>query len=320
MSLTPQADHAQSSRIKAAIFGVVGSFIMFAAYLLVPPIGIFSGLLAPLPAGYTRLAYGRSTALIITLGTTAAISASFGIMAGVMYVIMCAVTSLYLPEQLAKGINASRALFRTTAANLTLLTAIAVAYCAATGQNLHQMVLKEIASSMAMASSIYEHSGIKGEDLEALNQAMRMMSSLFAQLYPALITITLAIMAGCNLVFLKRMATRAGLTINSGDFKSFKTPELLVWPLIIAGFAMLAPSPLVTTPALNILLLLTTLYFMQGLAVTGTIIARQAFAGILRIGLYIMLALQPYMALFIAAIGLFDLWGNFRTPKKQENL
>lgn len=320
MSLTPQAGHALASRLKAAIFGVAGSFIMFAAYLVVPPVGIFSGMLAPLPAGYSRLVHGRTTALIITLGSTAALAAAFGPLAGALYLAMCAVTGLLLPELLARGFGGSRTLFWCTAVNLVLLAGLALAYGMQRGENLHLLVTNEIGSSMKLATTLYERSGVKGEELEAVRRTMKQMAEFTVRLYPALVTLTLMAMAGCNLALLRRLAAKAGIGLNLGDFKEYRTPEPLVWLLIAAGFSMLAPSPLVTTPALNILVLVATLYFLQGMAVAGTVIARQAFAGMLRIGLYLMLAIQPYMALVITAIGLFDLWGDFRTPKKQENL
>jgi uncharacterized protein YybS (DUF2232 family) len=90
--------------------------------------------------------------------------------------------------------------------------------------------------------------------------------------------------------------------------------------VIASGFALLAPDQLISTIALNILLVVSVLYFFQGMAVVKTVIERQALAGILRIGLYVMLIFQPYLAAFVAAIGLCDLWVDFRTPKKQENL
>jgi hypothetical protein len=34
----------------------------------------------------------------------------------------------------------------------------------------------------------------------------------------------------------------------------------------------------------------------------------------------LLLLLQPFMALAVAALGIFDLWGDFRSPNKQQNL
>jgi hypothetical protein len=41
---------------------------------------------------------------------------------------------------------------------------------------------------------------------------------------------------------------------------------------------------------------------------------------LLRIFLYTTLIIQPYLLALVAGIGIFDLWVDFRTPKKQENL
>jgi uncharacterized BrkB/YihY/UPF0761 family membrane protein len=47
---------------------------------------------------------------------------------------------------------------------------------------------------------------------------------------------------------------------------------------------------------------------------------RFAVQRFVRVIFYILLALQPYLAVAVAVLGIFDLWGNFRTPKQQENL
>jgi uncharacterized protein YybS (DUF2232 family) len=90
--------------------------------------------------------------------------------------------------------------------------------------------------------------------------------------------------------------------------------------LIATGIALLLPDALVTTPALNILLVITLLYFFQGMAVVSAVIKKHSVPAFVRIFLYVMLIIQPYLLALVAGIGLFDLWGDFRTPKTQENL
>lgn len=320
MSLTPQAGHAMASRLKAALFGMIGSFVLFAAYLAIPPIGIFSGMLAPFPAAHTRLLHGRLPACIVTLGATAAVTALFGLFAGCLYLGMCGTIGLFMPELLARGFSGSRALFWTTSANVVVLALGIAIYSVSTGGSLQQLIAAEITSSMTQAAAIYENSGVKGDDLELLKQTMKMVAELLRRLYPALMTVILIIMAGCNLALLKKTTANTGTPLNIGEFNSFRNPEMLVWVLIAAGFSLLLPSSLITIPALNILLLVSLLYFLQGMAVVSILISRQSLSGLLRIGLYIMLVIQPYLAALIAGIGLCDLWVDFRTPKKQENL
>ena len=57
------------------------------------------------------------------------------------------------------------------------------------------------------------------------------------------------------------------------------------------------------------------------MAVISALIARHSVPALLRILLYAMLIIQPYLLALVAGIGLFDLWVDFRTPKtQQENL
>ncbi len=310
------------SRLKAAVLGMVGSFILFTAYLVVPPVGIFSGVLAPFPACYVRLLHGRVPSVILTFGVTAVISGIFGLFAGCLYLGMCGTIGLLLPELLTRGCSGSRAMFWTTSINLAVLIAGITAYCLATGLDLHQYISAEISSSLDQALSIYEKGGVKGEDLDLIKQSMKTVADLLYRLYPAFVTMMLILMAGCNLALLKRTTATATLSLNIGDFAKYRNPDMLVWLLIATGFSLLIPSQLSTTPALNILMIVALLYFLQGMAVVGTIISRQSYAKVLRIGLYVTLVLQPYLAIVLAAVGLCDLWVDFRTPRpdKQENL
>ena len=159
-----------------------------------------------------------------------------------------------------------------------------------------------------------------GEELELLKSSMVVASDLLKRLYPALITVMLILIAGCNLLLLKKTTANTSVTLNIGDFATFRNPDLLVWFLIACGFTLLLPLSLITTPALNILLIITLLYFFQGMSVVSALIKKYSVPALLRIFLYTMLIIQPYLLALVAGIGIFDLWVDFRTPKTQENL
>jgi len=320
MNLTDKAGHVTSSRTFALLFGMAGSFILFAAYLIIPPAGIFSGLLAPFPAAYFRFRHGRGTGLIIILGATAAMTWYFGLSAGAFYLAQCGLIALLLPELLLRGFSATRSIAWTTGIIVILLTATMLFFSMTSGQNVHQVAVSEIQKSVALAVDIYEKNGVKGEDLTVLKQTMATAAELVIKMYPALIIITLICMVGCNLALLRRFTAGMGFNFNIDQFGSYRNPDALVWGLIASGFSLLAGNTVITTIALNLFAVIVVLYFLQGLAVLFTVIARQSLATVLRAGLYVLLLMQPYLAALVAAIGIFDLWGNFRTPRKQENL
>ncbi|NTW99107.1 MAG: DUF2232 domain-containing protein, partial [Geobacteraceae bacterium] len=231
MSLTTPADHYLHVRLKASLLGVVGSFVLFAAYLAVPPLGIFSGILAPFPAAYNRLVHGRTASVTVILGTTAAISALFGILAGGLYLGMCGMISFFMPELLLRGVSGSRALFWTTAANLLIFSAGFIAYSTLSGINLQQLITAEISSSLKQAVALYEKGGVTGEDLELIKRSMSTAADMLQRLYPALVTALLIVIAGCNLVLIKKSTAKTAVNIGIGEFSTFRNPDLLVWPL-----------------------------------------------------------------------------------------
>jgi uncharacterized protein YybS (DUF2232 family) len=322
MSEKPQI-RTTAARLSAAGMGAALSFILFSAYILIPPAGLVSGLLAPFPAVFCRLRHGRGTALIATLATTAMMASVFGIQAAVLYLVQCSVIGLLMPELLVRGFGAYRVISWTTAVNLVVYLLAALVFIFSSGHSvdqLHQLAVSEINGSITQAAVLYEKAGIKGDELAAMKQSMATAAHLLVRIYPALMTMMLIIMTGCNVALVKRLSNQPGFDLKIGEFKKFRNPDLLVWLLIADGFALLAGTPIITTPALNLLVILALLYFLQGMAVVSTFIARQSFAGMLRVGLYLMLLFQPYLAAVVAAIGIFDLWGDFRTPRKQENL
>lgn len=320
MNLNPPAGHNVQVRLKASLLGVVGSFVLFAAYLAIPPLGIFSGLVAPFPAAYNRLLHGRLAALIVLTGTATAITALFGMFAGCLYLGMCGMSGFLMPELLLRGKTGYQTMFWTTAANLLVIVIGIIIYSSVSATSLQQLISAEASDSVKQAVAIYEKAGVKGEDLDLLKRSMTTGAELLKRLYPALVTALFIVIAGCNLALLKRTAARAGTALNSGVFSTFKNPDLLVWVLIAAGFALLLPDSVITNPALNIVLVVSLLYFFQGMAVVTAIVRKSSLSAMLRIILYALLIIQPYLLALVAGIGLFDIWVDFRTPKKQENL
>lgn len=309
--------------LAVAGIGAVLSSLLFSVHMLIPPAGLFFGLLAPFPALFSRFRHGRGAALIITLAATTLLTTGFGFQVGGLYLAQCGVTALLLPELLLAGCGAARSIAWTTAANLLLYVMAAALFMLASNSDLHQLhalAVGEVNANIAQALAIYQKAGFTGGELAEVRQAMTSAASLLLRIFPALTTVMLVVTSGCNLALLKRFSSRFGYAPRIGEFRNFRNPELMIWLLIAAGFGMLTDIPLVSTPSLNVLVLMGLLYFLQGMAVISSMFFRFGSAGILRVALCLLLLVQPYAAALVAAIGIFDLWGDFRTPRKQENL
>ena len=318
----PSPDSAVK-RLAMVAIGVAVSLILFSAYIIFPPAGFIFGLLAPFPAMILRFRDACGASVVVVSLTAALLAGMFGVQAGALYLLQCGVIALLLPELIIRGYGAVRSIAWTTSVNLIvyLFAALTIFFVDGRGPyQLYDLAASEINASISQALVIYEKAGIKGDELVSMKKAMTSLANLIIRIYPALATIMLTVMSGCNLLLVKRFSPRLGIEAKIEEFRSFRNPDLMVWLLIVAGFAMLTDVAMITTPALNVLVLLGVLYFLQGMAVISSIISRFNSSVVLRVAFYLLLFVQPYMAALVAAIGVFDLWGDFRTPRKQENL
>ncbi|MDK9719122.1 MAG: YybS family protein [Trichlorobacter sp.] len=310
-------------KLAAVLIGTLGSGLLFSASLAVPILGFVSAFLAPVPLGLARIKGGSAVAGFSALLATLLLAILFSPPIGAWYVVQCGLTGLLVPELALKGFRPSRTIIWTTAAGVTLTALVVAAFVISNGINLQLFIQKEITDGINQATRLYEqHSGLPAQDIEVLKQGMQTVGQIMSRIYPALITINLGLINAVMLLLFTRTASKQALAVNLSPFKEFRTPYPLVWLLIVAGFTMLAPSPLLTTPALNILSVLGVLYFMQGLAVLLTTCERSSFASTLKVLLGVILLTQPYLTVVVTILGIFDYWGDFRTPRttQEENL
>ena len=300
--------------------GSVATVTLFLAYVTFPLIGVLPGLFTPFPAIYYALKSGKTTGAAIVAVSAAVMAVMGGATVTLFFILQSGVLSLALPAFLTTERTGARAIAYTVAIDLGAILLLAVVYGVTQGVNPHAQALKVIHTSISQVASLYEQVGVKGDELTALQQGMQQAGALIGRIYPSLMVVSLACIVGLNAAVLMKFSARLPGLPAIGDFKGFKNPEQLVWVLIVAGFAMLAKNQQVTTAALNVLVVIVSLYFIQGMAVIAHFFTRFAVPKFVRVLFYLFLALQPYLVVAVAALGIFDIWGNFRSPKQQENL
>ncbi|HLO25294.1 MAG TPA: YybS family protein, partial [Geobacteraceae bacterium] len=292
------------------IKGSVATLTLFLAYVTFPLVGMLPGLFAPFPAIYYALKSGRTTGTAIVVVCAAVMAIMGDATFTLFFILQSGVISLALPAFLTSERSIARAIAYTVSVNLAAIILLAVVYGATKGVNPHTQALKVVNTSISQVATLYQEMGFKGDDLKTLQEGMQQAGALIGRVYPALLVVSLAFIVGLNLLVLTKLSGRLPALPATGDFRSFKNPEQLVWVLIAAGFAMLVKNPHVATAALNVLIVTVALYFIQGMAVISHFFARYAVPKFVRVIFYVLLALQFYLVVAIAALGLFDIWGD----------
>lgn len=94
--------------------------------------------------------------------------------------------------------------------------------------------------------------------------------------------------------------------------RTWKSPDWMVAFFILASVLVLVQYDLVHTIGLNLLIVVSQIYFFQGLAVVATAIAELNWSRFVKWVIYILILSQIYIMIGVAALGLFDTWFNFR--------
>lgn len=307
------------SELSDIIKGSAATIVLFLAYVLLFFAGPLSGIFAPYPVLYYSLKSGKKVGIAIVVIATG-ILLVLNITSAIFYLLQCGIFALLLAEFLGRGIGVVKSIIYTLVINLLAVLTLTLGYGLFQGVDINGMIVKGIHSAVSQTEVFYQKSGLKSEDLEAIRQALAQAADFVSTTYPALIVIFLGAIAGLNLLLLKKNANRLPRQPFFDDFSRFRNPDQLIWVLIGAGFVLLINNALVTKTSLNLLLVTLSLYFVQGLSITTYFFKRLPVPRFFRVLFYIMLAVQPYLMVVVAVLGVFDLWCDFRTPKKQENL
>jgi uncharacterized protein YybS (DUF2232 family) len=104
------------------------------------------------------------------------------------------------------------------------------------------------------------------------------------------------------------------------DLVRWSAPDWLIWVLLAAGFGLFIPIVALSTIALDLFVCMAAVYFCQGLAIMAFYFKVLAMPPLARGLIYFVTIVQPVLAALVCAVGIFDLWIDFRRlkPPKQE--
>ncbi len=128
----------------------------------------------------------------------------------------------------------------------------------------------------------------------------------------------LLLVAMLNTVFLNMVAGQWLLRRRKAELSpwpplaQWRLPEPLVALVILAGISLLLPGMLSKTIGFNLLLVATTVYFFQGLAILVSYLNRWSVPPLLKILIFVLLMIQAYGLIILAAVGLIDVWADLR--------
>jgi uncharacterized protein YybS (DUF2232 family) len=277
-------------------------------------VGIFLNLLVPLPAAVAQMRKGAPVGGGIVVLTSAAVVPLGGISAAAAYLLQFGLGSFVLPLLLRRGWAWDRAV--AGALGIIILTSgVSLGgYVAYHGLPATARVQEYVNHELDQALALYQKGNLPPDQVRELKKAAQQTAAFLARTYPALAVVV----SGLILLFLTLALTRISsgrVTLPGVPFPYWKAPETLIWLLILAGFGMVFSAGMLKTVALNLLIVLLPVYFLQGMAIVSYYFRKRGISPMFRtLGYLLVTVLNPF-PLIVTGIGVFDLWADFRKPR-----
>jgi uncharacterized protein YybS (DUF2232 family) len=170
-----------------------------------------------------------------------------------------------------------------------------------------------------LTRSFLEIVGASGTEAEAeVVEQLKQLGQMLFRISPSFLVGSMLFMVWANLILAKAILKRTQKVPldEIPRLTTWKAPENLIWVLIASAALVLVSDGFWYWAWLNTLIIIGTIYFFQGVAVAAFWLQKINAPHFLGIVFFSLLLLEYRLGLVVAAAGLFDMWLDFRRPKK----
>ncbi len=279
-----------------------------------PIIGFISALFIPLPTLFYRSKLGRKTGAIIPVVTIVLMTVLLGgVSVDILFFFELLLLGFILSELFEFDLSVEKTvLYASSGVVLTgMICLLFYSHIANTG--MIALVSDYVAKNLEMTLALYENMGVSTENIQTIAASLENIQYVLIRIIPAIVVASTFFVAWSCLLMAKPMLTSRELFYPAfGSLNLWKAPESLVWGVIASGFMLILPHKALKIFGLNILLILLTVYFFQGIAIVSFYFEKKQFSRLLKFILYSLIALQQVFLLLVIGLGIFDMWLNFR--------
>lgn len=297
-------------------------FVSLACFLvlLLPPLGAGGMAFIPLMVVYCYAKHGRIKGLSLVamfLSLSFAFLVLLDAYAGLPVITALVIAGVIIAECLQKSYSIEKTILYVVVA-LFLLGAAFVSY--------HAFILSEtpwhwvqayLERHLKISVDFYAGWPVAKEQVDLIKENVPQIAAALTMIFPALFLVALIFMVWANLLVGRALLRKYGLpSPDFGDLTSWKAPEKMVWYLIGAGVMLMLSDVGTEIIGWNMLVVISAVYLFAGLAIVSFFLKKSPFPAGFRYLIYFLIFAQQILTLLVAAVGLFDLWVDFRKLNK----
>jgi len=298
----------------------VAGYLLYGAAGALGQAAVLVNLFTPLPAALLGMRLGPRWGVAAVGLTAAMVLATSGTALVLLYLVQFGLPAMLLPWLLGRGVPWDRAIFMTLGLMLALGVVMLIGVTSGSGQSVADFVDTQIDRELEQTVTMMESlagNAPSPEESEAFREMTARMSDLMHRGYPGMLVVVLAALQLVTVGLLALLVRPKALP--GPSLGGWRAPELLIWVLIAVFFGVLFATGAVQNVAINALIILLPVYFLQGLAVIEHMLSRKGWSPLLRAVSYLMILLANPLPVIVTGVGVFDLWADFRKPRLKNN-
>jgi uncharacterized protein YybS (DUF2232 family) len=304
---------------KELFFQIVLTVSLFLSVSFIPLAGFLTGILTPAPTVISMTRWGqRPTAWLFPVGScVAGTLALLGLGLGLSVPYFLALVAM--GTVMGHGMRQEWPTGKVVGLSGLVVVAIVGMLLAFAYVETHGEMVRLLEQDLQNAiSGTLKQLGSPSTETQAVESALLAAVPVIVRTIPGILVASALGIGWINMLVARRYCRAMALQwCLREDLKLWKAPEFLVWFVIAGGFMLLLPWGGLSIYGLNLLIVLGTVFFLQGLAIVSFYFDKWKMPLLARSLIYAVLFLQQFASMLTAVVGLFDIWFDFRKLVKK---
>lgn len=305
---------------KDIISGVVITGLICSLSAYTPIIGFVFALFIPLPVLFYRSKLGRKGGSLVPIATAALLTVVFGGLSfDILFFAELLLLGFVLSELFECNLSIERTVLYASGAVVSALAAGVFFYSLIAGTGIGALVADYVARNVQLTLSLYQGMGVPEETIHTIRASMANIEYVLVRVIPGLVIMSALFVAWTSILLARPVFAARNLPFpDFGPLNRWQAPEILVWGVIASAVLLFIPLKGLKMLGVNGLMILTMVYFFQGIGIAAYFFEKKRFPRLLRVFLYSLIGLQQFVVLIVIAFGFFDVWVDFRKLGKGE--
>ena len=296
------------------LLGTAAIILIFLTSVQVPLLGVVLSIFMPLPIMLLSHFWGLVGGGLAVLIGTVVISTVLTPLLGLIFLVEFGVLGILLYHYVVRrGFAWDHGILFSSLIVLGMLTLLVLTARMATSFDIVNWIRQEIHETSQVLLQPY---GGKDSSVEAFRLASEKLTGFVLRIFPALILLTIWFEGIVNVTLFTRITSRSvpasRQIVMRPEFSIWICPDRLVWGGIIGGFLIITRITPLVTIGINIVIVLAAVYFLQGIAIVSFLFKKKNVPFGLRVMGYALIGIIQILPILVAALGLFDIWIDFR--------